>query len=240
MPMHRSLTRAVLLVGMLVSGTASATVWNFDLDNHPDGNQNPPPYGLRLDGLFTGNSSDVWTFSFVDVGLVVDDAGSGSATISGTVNGGRDTGSDYATGTQASWGLSFTFTGITIGADGAFTINTGGGVDAANTGALTLLDDIDLDGNAGSDQNKAINLVGFMGGTFAEDSYRCSGHPGCGPWVGRAWLNHSIQFGAPATTSHIAASDFIFTATPVPEPTALALLGLGLTAFGWRRRRVTG
>ncbi|MGK7897958.1 MAG: Ig-like domain-containing protein, partial [Xenococcus sp. (in: cyanobacteria)] len=36
----------------------------YQLHNHPDGNAASPFYGLRLDGLLTGNADDIVTFDF--------------------------------------------------------------------------------------------------------------------------------------------------------------------------------
>ena len=44
--------------------TTPARAVTFELKNHPDGGARPPLYGMRLDGLITGTSSEVWTFSF--------------------------------------------------------------------------------------------------------------------------------------------------------------------------------
>ena len=44
------------------AGATILTQWN--LFDHPDGGEAPPTYGLRLDGLLNGKSSDEWTFSF--------------------------------------------------------------------------------------------------------------------------------------------------------------------------------
>ncbi|MCZ6682067.1 MAG: hypothetical protein O7B26_02715, partial [Planctomycetota bacterium] len=38
----------------------------YRLHNHPDGGAAPPPYGLRLDGLLTGDQLDDVTFDFDD------------------------------------------------------------------------------------------------------------------------------------------------------------------------------
>jgi hypothetical protein len=40
----------------LASISQAVSYGSYTLDNHPDGNQAPPAYGLRLDGLLDGSS----------------------------------------------------------------------------------------------------------------------------------------------------------------------------------------
>ncbi|WP_456426722.1 FlgD immunoglobulin-like domain containing protein [Rhodocaloribacter sp.] len=80
----------------------------YRINNHPDGNARPPTYCLRLDKLF-GNFSTI-TFDCehpdADLEMVVDGS---TVTISGTVFGGRDRGSDYDPNESGLWTLNFTF-----------------------------------------------------------------------------------------------------------------------------------
>ena len=62
-----SLAIAVLSTGS--SGPAAAAIISYDLFNHPDSAEAPPPYGLRIDGVEwwvtnNGGDSDTWTFDF--------------------------------------------------------------------------------------------------------------------------------------------------------------------------------
>lgn len=74
----------------------------YSLANHPDGNLTPPPYGLRLDGLFNATAqSDRFTFDFDDAqsNMKMTISNNGVAdiiTIFGESYGGRDIGSTYA------------------------------------------------------------------------------------------------------------------------------------------------
>ncbi len=249
------MTTALLLV---VSISAQAALITFDLASHPDGNQAPPEYGLRLDGLFSGNTDDVWTFDFADVQMTVNTAPDPSdpiAVIQGTIHGGRDAGTGWAAGTTADWDLVFVIndlgSGGSLAADGSFSVDPGdASANSSNVGLMRLLDAVDIDGGDGSDQGEYIGLVGHMGFNFNDDGHRCAGHANCGPFEGWGWVNHSVSLGSlfdaltgAQSQSHITASDFLFqTSGPnsVPEPAPLALLGLALLALAGRRWAATG
>ncbi|MCB9852854.1 MAG: hypothetical protein H6819_07140 [Phycisphaerales bacterium] len=89
------------LVAMFASSVASAasiTPGTYRLHNHPDGDVNPPPYGIRLDELYNiSPGNDVFTLDFDDaqsnVTLVYD--GASTITISGVAYGGIDGGATY-------------------------------------------------------------------------------------------------------------------------------------------------
>ena len=100
----------------VVAATASATSTFFSLSDHPDGNANPPAYGMRFDGLFDGEmgaAGGVTTFSFNTFGNtvleVVDNGGSLTINITGTLYGGEDTGSSYGFG-EGSYALDMSYT----------------------------------------------------------------------------------------------------------------------------------
>lgn len=126
---------------------AHATFQMFICHNHPNGNQNPPPYGLRLDNLI---NTGAYTFSFdyVDgsgsagVTLTWDDV-TGEIHIYGRAYGGRDTGSGWVTTDQGWIDIDFWYHDLvnkqddcagTPGDDAYVT-----GESANNAGTITLL-----------------------------------------------------------------------------------------------------
>ena len=218
--MLRLITATIL---MLASLQASAGVFRFDLADSEFGNERPPTYGLRLDGLYSGNAGDVYTFSFVDVQMVVDSV-AGTVDISGDLLGGSE-GDGEARDTD--WALSFTYTGMDVdAADGSweFTNGVSGG-----TGLLTNI--------ATSDVFELEEFMGSDGFGPDGDGVDCRGTDG--PWCGNGWLNHSITPGASvAGVPHLNASDFLYVGTPVPAPPVAILFALGLAGLGYGRKRL--
>jgi hypothetical protein len=222
---------------LLISGAAQAgmTTTVFALSDHPDGNVNPPPYGLRFDDLFTtvGGTGGITSFSmdtFGDSTLTVTDDGVGGLTIDivGTLFGGVDTGVTYGFGAGA-YALDFSYA-MNVSPDG-----TGWVVDPAdplNSGTLTV-----LAGNTDLTTGTVFTFFGEVteGGPifiFLNDGHRLGGHPEWDPettWVGRGWHNTDPAVGG----TH----DFLFVGELIPAPgSALLLVGGGLFA-GARRRR---
>ncbi len=217
---------AALSLSALAGSSSAGLISNgtYDLHNHPDGSANPPLYGLRLDELYnvTGDH-DIFTFDFDDarssMTMVVTDT---TIAISGVVWGGRDTGTGYAA--EATTGL--------------YTINF---LYSIGVGPVAGDDDVEVAANASglnsgtilSPTSDLISLVDYSGSfpnTFRlgneDNDLGHRGHNGISGW---GWLNHGGG-------SHIAASDWLFTATLVPTPGA-AVLGLAGAAMGLRRRR---
>ena len=60
------LTLATIVTLGLAVSELPADLFQYNLHNSPDGGAQPPLYGFRLDGLFTGYSSDIFTFDFDD------------------------------------------------------------------------------------------------------------------------------------------------------------------------------
>ncbi len=90
-------------IGVATPITADAL---YELGNHPDGGAANPLYGLRLDGLLTADSSDIYTFDFAASGASMSmlwSSGTDELRIWGTAFGGQDIGSDYLAGTTALW-----------------------------------------------------------------------------------------------------------------------------------------
>jgi hypothetical protein len=214
---------AAVCASAVVAGSTMATpvVTKFRLSDHPDGNQNPPPYGLRIDGLFGGG---VTTFS-INGGTgttltVVDDGSTITIDIDGVLYGGEASGGVY-TGHTGLYEVHFSYT-MNVVEDG-----TGWRVTnqhALNAGTIEQL-------SSGTTWNIADKYGNGPGYSFAflQDDHRLAGHPeqGQGYWVGRGWV-----MGAGSGTR-----DWLFLGEliPLPSTAGLGLAGLGLVAI--RRRR---
>lgn len=233
--MIRSVQRGTLAL-LACAGLANASViTTFTLSDHPDGNANPPGYGLRFDGLFGGRggaTGGITTFS-IDAGharlRVIDDTGTGGGLtirIWGTVYGGEDTGSGYGYG-EGFYDIDMTYM-MNVTASGTGWIVTGANVD--NAGSIVS------QGNADVAAGETFHFTDKADGSgnsflFKQDEHRLAGHPqaGQGYWVGRGW--HMSDDGRNHLTR-----DWLFLGTLVPTPGALGLLGVAGLA-GLRRRR---
>ena len=220
---------------MVSASVASAGTSFFSLSDHPDGNANPPGYGLRFDGLFAGEAGangGVTTFSMNTFGntiLSVATAGmSTTISITGTLYGGEDTGASYGFG-EGSYELSMTYT-VNVNAQGTGWVVSG--PNAGNAGTLTALSG-DVAGNVYD-----LRDFGTPSFLFLQDEHRLGGHDeaGDGFWVGRGWL-------ADASGDRGLTRDFLFLGeainrpplVPLPAPVALGLAGLGMISMPRRR-----
>lgn len=210
-------------MGLLWSSTASAAL--FELGNHPDGNSANPYYGLRLDELIDASAGhDIFTFDFEDPqsAMYADLSGS-TLHIYGQAFGGWDTGGAYDGTLSGLAQIDFTYTNVaSVPGDDDLYVPTAG-----NSGSITL----DFGPNAGQ-PIALVDYAGNFGFTFRwGDENDDLGHRGFNGISGWGWLNHS---GEP----HVAASDWLFTATEVPEPSTYALMGSMLLVGMFARRRV--
>lgn len=208
-----ALASATFASGSLAGDTIPQT---FDLFDHPSGAVNPQAYGLRLDGVNSGNPM---TFSFGDSQAnstmtmqVVELMGGGiEVRMFGTVTGNSASG-----GTDlGSFALDVTYTVTGNETDGWEDGGTGNGVTVG-----TITGDFDNDGGTA---DTTVTLSGKLsaGDTFRflSDGHRIGGDSDT--WVGRGWV---IPDGVMGSTN-----DFLFQGALVPLPAAawggLAMLG---------------
>lgn len=247
----------------LSPSSASAAVFQYNLNDHPDGGLANPTYGLRLDGLYGGDSND-FTFSFNAPGtgmtLLYDDQAN-TVRIAGRAYGGIDTGSSYDANNVGFVDIDFTYrqnvatTGTgTIGTDtanvGVRTTGDAQTLGTGNSGSITLATGVGSTWS-GANGGDAFSLVDQESGGYSFkfnnfDDHRLGGSPGFGgpdTFVGWGWVNHWAEGAAPR--SHVYSSDWLFTGTyippitntEVPEPGALIIFGFGIAGLALHRRR---
>lgn len=197
----------------------------YQLHNHPDGASNPPPYGMRIDGL--DGSADAFTLDFdhPDSDMLLVYTGT-EIIISGVAYGGRDTGAAYAADAYLGlYEVEFVYNvgvGLVPGDDDLY-VNAATG---SNHGSIKL--------PGGTIKDLSDKSGGPSVGTFRfGDEDNDAGHRGFSGISGWGWY---MIDGQSMTGQY---RDFLFTAEYIGLPTpgtALALIGpmaLGVT----RRRR---
>ncbi len=201
----------------------------YDLSSHDDGGAAEPFYGLRLDGLLTGNSGHIYTFDFdgegAEMHMVWTDDG---LRIYGTAYGGRDVGDSYSNAVV--WTIEFTY-------------SNAGQTSCGSTGLCWQVGEGTISSSQGS-----FDLVAYTGShdyAFRLD-YNHRGNVGVSGW---GWLNHCPSVPGTETDdgyvstpggdcdNHLYASDWLFKVNTVPEPGTLLLMGLGLLGIGMSRRK---
>jgi uncharacterized protein (TIGR03382 family) len=216
----KAITAGIVLATTTMGASAGGLlIGEYQLGDHPNGNQNPPPYGLRLDNVLGSGIATLSIGYHNDTVLqVYDDGGDLSIHISGTLHGGLVNGSGgYVS--AADYSVDFSYS-VGVSASGGGWIVTG--FDAANMGTLTNLD-----------TNDTIDLYAKgMPDTFLflPDDHRLD--TDANDWVGRGWLTDQSDGSDPLGGTR----DWLFTATEIPAPSALALMGLGGLVSTRRRR----
>jgi hypothetical protein len=228
--------------GFAGPGPAHATTYQYHLLDHPDGLAVPPPYGIRFDGMeyYTtgaGGQKDLWTFSF-DQGpasvMGVLDTALGTFRIFGTVWGGLHNDPDI----RGRLAIDFTYTGLNnvkiVDGHPSFVMYAPQG-----SGSFTFLDDV---ASFTAGHELAFSAwrpdTGGYSFRFRPDGYRlsCPDDTACESPVGWGRLGLHEPDGS---ITYAAYRGWLFTSVPVPEPSALAVFGLGLFGLGLMRRRLS-
>lgn len=177
----------------------------FQLCNHPGGNASPPPYGLRLDGLLTGNPRDIYTFDFEYKGAEVflDYTSTGEIHIYGKAFGGQKEGKNYKQGTTDYWDIDFTYKVVGHKNNDAYVTEKAYGTYKIGMGKGTIK----------SKKFKSFDLVDYFGDheysfRFGDDTEH-RGYKGISGW---GWLNHSHSGAKDRIYNHLNHSDWLFVA----------------------------
>lgn len=212
----------LVTLSMVAVSSASAgglVIAEFELGDHPDGSVALPYYGLRLDNILAPGVVTLSMDHFGDTRLsVIEDNGELSMHITGTLYGGAISGNAYVD--AQSYAVDFTYALNVSDAGNGWEVN---GFDVGNTGTLTNLDTM-----AVTDLYTKENDAGLIFAMLA-DGHRLGDSSS---WVGRGWVTTNDDGSMPGAGSQ----DWLFTATEVPAPSGIAILGLG-GMIATRRRR---
>ncbi len=227
-------TRIFAVAALVAASTGLATSASavglapgvYRLANHPDGSQNPPPYGARFDELYNATGGhDIFTMDFEHPSSFVTLTYTGaSITISGVSWGGRDVGGTYAADIyQGLYTLNFTYAlGVSgVPGDDDIWVDT---TNHVNTGTIT---------SPFADVHNLVDERGSFDYSFRlGDEDNDAGHRGFNGISGWGWMSYVTATGG---IQHVTATDWIFTVI-IPTPaSAMAFGAAGLVAL--RRRR---
>jgi hypothetical protein len=203
-------------------------VAEFAIHDHPNGGVVPPTYALRLDYVFGFNHATFSAEQYNNTTLtVLEDSSTGDLFIDivGRLYGGQDTGTGWVDPFDLD--VSFRYAANVVATSNGWSID---GFSLLNTGTITRLDTNETMVWYGQEDFAGDN--GPIGNAFtlASDGWNIDGDDST--WVGRGWMTTNTD-GTPAFDP---AQDWIFTATVIPAPATMGMLGLGGLMFARRRR----
>jgi len=253
---------SVFVLPLLANAKVSASIegiGTYRLFSHPGGGEAPPTYGFRADEL-DGIVDSVWTFDFSYPGSAMFmDYDGVSIRIYGVSYGGRDyrpghdatPGSPYAPGTDGFFAFDFEYDGShlittdpmipTAPSDGDLFDVAGAGFKERGASGTGTIESLGLNGIAGDgDTNELIlrsgtTIVGLVDqANGAGDIFHFGlGHRGFAGLSGWGWVSY-------VDAPHVYATDWLFTAEPVPEPSTWLIFSGLAACFGinaWRKRK---
>lgn len=206
---RKLLVMTLAAASLVVLPSVSASAFSsYVLSDHPNRGKQNQDYGARLDAI-----SMFFSFSLPGARTVLsfDDS---SASMTGTMVRDSD---------NMVFDLTYTFGGVEAYGPDGFKATDGSGTLVKEDGSETIYLGY-KQGNSGVE-----NGFAFL---FGSDGHRLSDPDG---YAGRGWL--TVGF-APDNMSDAGTNDFLFTASPVPLPAPVLMLGaalLGIGAAGMRR-----
>jgi len=216
------------LCAVTTAGAAEVVLNQFNIRDHPQAGLVPPTYALRMDNVFGAFQATFSADVYNDATLtVIQDTNTNDLyiDIAGTFFGGEDLGGAW--GTTFDLDVNFRYAANVVATASGWAVD---GFTLLNTGTITRSDTNETTTWYGMEDAAGDNGPAGNAFTFAADGWRLDNDNST--WVGRGWLTTNTDGSAAAAP----AQDWFFTATPVPAPSGMALLGLvGLVST--RRRR---